>query len=61
MTAWRHDLLNISLSKFPVTGEIGIKGAEVSGLHKDPAGRLFNATALHHSVTLVNSAKLILS
>jgi len=28
MTAWRHDLLNISLSKFPVTAEIGIKAAE---------------------------------
>ena len=61
MTAWRHDLLKTSLSKFPVTAEIGIKGAEVSGLHKDPAGRLINATALHHSATLVNSAKLILS
>ena len=61
MTAWRHDLLKTSLSKFPVTAEIGIKAAEVSGLYKDPSGRLFNATALHHSVTLVNSAKLILS
>ena len=61
MTGWRHEFFKTSLSEFPVTAEIGILAAELSGLHKDPAERIIVVTALNHAAKLVYSEKLSLS
>jgi PIN domain nuclease of toxin-antitoxin system len=61
MTAWRNDLLKTSLTEFPLTGDIGILAAELSGFHQDPAYRIIVATALQHSAILLTSDKTILS
>jgi len=49
------------LIELPVTGEIGIRAAQLEGFHGDPADRLIMATALHHGATLMTLDKKILA
>ena len=44
-----------------ITGEIGIRAAQLTTLHKDPADRIIVATALHHRLPLLTSDRKILN
>ena len=57
---WRI-VLSTQAFEVPVTGEIGIRAAQLEGFHGDPADRLIVATALHHGATLMTSDKKILA
>ena len=43
---WRKGVLRQGLSEIPVSGQIGIRAANLSGLSGDPADRIIVATAL---------------
>ena len=51
--AWRHEHLDQGVVEIPVDGEIGVRAANLTGFHPDPADRLIVATALagHRLVT----------
>ena len=51
----RDQLLALGLRELPVTGEIAILGAELEGLHGDPADRIIAATAIRHDATLITA------
>lgn len=61
LSVWRNDLLEQGVIELPVTGEIGIKAANLELFHGDPADRLIAATALQHSVTLLTADEKLLS
>ena len=44
--AWRREQLEQGVVEIPVDGETGIRAAELSNFHADPADRLIVATAL---------------
>jgi PIN domain nuclease of toxin-antitoxin system len=48
-------LLGSGLRELPVTGDIAILAAELSGLNGDPADRIIAATAIVHDATLITS------
>jgi PIN domain nuclease of toxin-antitoxin system len=58
---WRDDLLGQGLIELPVTGEIGINAAGLTGFHGDPADRILVATALQQAARLVTADRVILS
>ena len=51
--AWRQEHLDQGVVEIPVDGEIGVRAANLTGFHPDPADRLIVATALvgHRLVT----------
>jgi PIN domain nuclease of toxin-antitoxin system len=51
----RAQLLGSGLRELPVTGDIAILAAELSGLNGDPADRIIAATAIVHDATLMTS------
>ena len=57
---WRNDLLNSGLREIPMDGAIGIRAAELSRFHGDPADRIIVATALQIAATLVTADQKIL-
>lgn len=61
LLSWRNDLLQTGLVELPVTGEIGIRAAQLQGFHGDPEDRIITATALHYAATLMTADAKILS
>ena len=61
LSVWRNDLLEQGVIELPVTGEIGIRAANLESLHGDPADRLIAATAVQHSLVLLTADKNLLS
>ncbi len=57
---WRQELLRMGITEVPVSGEIGIRAAELEGLHGDPADRIIAATAGSHDATLLTADERIL-
>ena len=51
----RAKLLSAGLVEIPVTGEIVIAAAELTGLNGDPADRIIAATAIAHDATLITA------
>ena len=51
----RSKLLSAGFRELPVTGDIAILGAELEGLHGDPADRIIAATAIAHDATLITA------
>ena len=53
VATWRMSQLEEGLLEVPLTGQIGIRAAELAELHADPADRIIVATALegHQLVT----------
>ncbi len=58
---WRQNVLRLGIVEAPVTGEIGIRAAEIEGLHKDPADRIIAATALVRGCALLTADERILA
>lgn len=58
---WRKDFLQHGLIELPVTGDISLRAAGLSGFHGDPADRLIAATAMHHSAILLTADERLLS
>jgi PIN domain nuclease of toxin-antitoxin system len=56
----RAKLLGSGLRELPLTGDIAILAAELSGINDDPADRIIAATAIIHEATLMTAdAKLL--
>lgn len=53
--AWREGLIAAGARELPLTGAIGLRAAELTGLHADPADRFIAATALVHAAMLVTA------
>ncbi len=59
--AFRTLVLQQGIAEHPVDGETGIRSAELSSMHADPADRIIVATAILSGATLVTSDTQILS
>lgn len=57
---WRRDLIGTGLSEIGLDGRIGIRAAELEGLHRDPADRMIVATALQTGARLLTADRHIL-
>ena len=57
---WRRIALSLGIGELPLTGEIGIRAAELDGLPGDPADRMITATAMAHGSTLITADSSIL-
>lgn len=57
---WRRDLIGTGLSEIGLDGRMGIRAAELEGLHRDPADRLIVATALQTGARLLTADRRIL-
>lgn len=55
LSVWRNDFLEQAVIEAPVSGDIGIRAANLENFHGDPADRLIAATALHHSAKLLTA------
>lgn len=60
VTAWRKATLDQGFIEIPVTGDIGIAAAELSGFHSDPADRFIVAAALQNGLKLITADQRIL-
>jgi PIN domain nuclease of toxin-antitoxin system len=58
---WRQNVLRLGIVEVPLTGEIGIRAAELEGLHGDPADRIIAATATSQGATLLTADERLLS
>ena len=57
---WRQNALSLGIEELPLTGEIGIRAAELDGLPGDPADRVITATAMAQGATLMTADSRIL-
>jgi PIN domain nuclease of toxin-antitoxin system len=57
---WRRRALAAGLLELPLTGEIGIRAAELDGFHGDPGDRMLAATAIVHDAVMVTGDQQIL-
>ena len=57
---WRQIALSLGIEELPLTGEIGIRAAELDGLPGDPADRMITATAMAQGATLITADACIL-
>ena len=57
---WRQIALSLGIEELPLTGEIGIRAAELDGLPGDPADRIITATAMAQGATLITADASIL-
>ena len=57
---WRQIALSLGIRELPLTGEIGIRAAELDGLPGDPADRMITATAMAQGATLMTADSRIL-
>jgi PIN domain nuclease of toxin-antitoxin system len=58
---WRQKVLRLGIVEVPLTGEIGIRAAELEGLNGDPADRIIAATATSQGATLLTADERLLS
>jgi PIN domain nuclease of toxin-antitoxin system len=59
--AWRRDLLGSGLHEVAIDGRIGIRAAELEGLHRDPADRFIVASAIELGARLMTADQKILA
>ena len=57
---WRQNALTLGIDELPLTGDIGIRAAELDGLPGDPADRIITATAMAKGATLITADSSIL-
>ena len=57
---WRRNALSLGIGELPLTGEIGIRAAELDGFPGDPADRMITATAIAQGATLITADSSIL-
>lgn len=57
---WRQTALSLGIREMPLTGDIGIRVAELDGLPGDPADRMITATAMARGATLITADLRIL-
>lgn len=57
---WRQTALRLGIGEIPLTGDIGIRAAELDGLPGDPADRMITATAMAQGATLITADSRIL-
>ena len=57
---WRQNALNLGIGELPLTGDIGVRAAELDGLPGDPADRMITATAMAQGATLITADASIL-
>ena len=58
---WRQNVLRLGIVEVPLTGEIGIRAAELEGLNGDPADRIIAAAATSQGATLLTADERLLS
>ena len=61
LAIWRNDFLEQGLIEVPISGEIGIRAAELDDFHGDPADRLIAASALKNSAELLTADESLLN
>jgi PIN domain nuclease of toxin-antitoxin system len=59
--AWRRNLLRSGLHEVAIDGRIGIRAAELDGLHRDPADRLIVVSAMEFGAQLMTADQRILA
>jgi PIN domain nuclease of toxin-antitoxin system len=59
-TERRAEFLSAGMRELPLTGDIAILAAELTGLNGDPADRIIVATAIAHDATLVTADRNLL-
>lgn len=57
---WRQQLLRSGIAELPLTGDIGIKAAQLRDDHSDPADRILVATAKLNDATLITADQHLL-
>jgi len=60
LESWRTQLLQAGLVEIAVTGDIGLRSADLPGFHSDPADRIIVATALREGAMLCTADRRIL-
>ncbi len=61
LNSWRRSLLRSGVNEIEVSGEIGIRSAQLENFHGDPADRIITATALHLGAKLITADQKILN
>jgi len=57
---WRRGIMDMGIRELPVTGDIAIAAAALTGFHADPADRFITATAFLNGATLLTADQRIL-
>ncbi len=60
LQSWRAQLRQAGLVEIAVTGDIGLRAAELRSFHADPADRIIVASALREGATLCTADRRIL-
>ena len=58
---WRQNVLSLGIRELPVTGDVGVRAAELDGLPGDPADRIIAATAMARGASLITADASILA